>query len=490
MSLSRDGTLRRGIEPTPSEPLLPLCVDLDGTLVHTDTLHEALALGARNPLRLAKALMLLRRGKAPFKEAVYREAALDAASLPFNADLLEYLREQRRRGRALHLVTAADRQVAEGVAEALGLFDSVIASDGERNLRGANKVKILEERFGAGGFAYAGNDATDLKVWAGAGAIVLVNCPGSVAKRARGLGDVEAEFKGSRLDVRGLLKALRPHQWAKNALVFVPILASTRIFDFGAWGRCLLLFAAMSCVASCIYILNDLTDLNADRLHPRKRLRPFASGRVSVRTGLATSLVLGLVGLGISLPAGGLLPLLAYAAISTSYSFFLKEKALVDVFLLAALYTIRIVAGGLVSGYEVTEWLLGFSVFAFLSLAIAKRVAELVGTQARAGGQLARRAYTDQDVPLLQMTGISSGFIAAVVLALYLQSQAARALYAHPKLLMFVVVAALFWFCRVWLETSRGRMHDDPVVWAIKDRPSQLLALVTAAALAAAMGHL
>ena len=470
--------------------MLPLCVDLDGTLVLTDTLHEALALGARKPLSLLRAILRLRDGKAPFKEEVYRQAELNAATLPYNEELLAYLRTERARGRKLFLVTAADRRVADAVADHLGVFAGVISSDGVRNLRGAEKARVLTERFGEGGYAYAGNDETDLHAWKSAGSILVVHAPRGLARRAAAMGAVEAQFQRRGLDLRAVVKAMRPHQWIKNVLVFVPILASTQIFDFGAWARTLVLFAAISLAASSIYILNDLTDLDADRLHPRKRLRPFASGRISVRAGLATSVALATAAVAISAAAGGLAPVLIYAAISASYSFFFKEVALLDVFLLAALYTVRIVAGGMVSGYEVTQWLLGFSVFAFLSLAIAKRVAELLGTRARASGQLARRGYADTDVPMLQMVGISASFVSAVVLSLYLQSQAAKALYAHPSLLFFVVVATLFWFCRVWLVTSRGQMHDDPVVWAVKDRASQFLGLLTGLALLAAVGRI
>lgn len=468
----------------------PLCVDLDGALVLTDTLHEALALAARKPVSLARAILRLRDGKGPFKAEVYRQAALNASTLPYNEDLVAYLRTQSDRGRKLFLVTAADRSVADAVAEHLRLFDGVIASDGVRNLRGGEKARVLVDRFGEGGFAYAGNDETDLHVWRSAGSILIVNAPQGLATRAAALGEVEAEFKRGGVDARGLVKALRPHQWVKNVLVFVPILASTQIFDFSAWARTLVLFVAISFAASAIYILNDLTDLDADRLHPRKMKRPFASGRVSVKAGLLTSLLLAVAAVAISLLSGGVLPVLIYAAISLSYSFFFKEIALLDVFLLAALYTVRIVAGGMVSGYEVTQWLLGFSVFAFLSLAIAKRVAELLSTRARASGQLARRGYADTDVPMLQMLGVSASFVSAVVLSLYLQSQAAKALYAHPSLLFFVVVATLFWFCRMWLVTSRGEMHDDPVVWAVKDRASQFLGFLTGLGLLAAVGRI
>jgi 4-hydroxybenzoate polyprenyltransferase len=233
-----------------------------------------------------------------------------------------------------------------------------------------------------------------------------------------------------------------------------------------------------------------LVDLKADRNHPRKRLRPFASGAVSVGHGLLISISLVIAAVGLAASIGGLWIVLLYAAMSTAYSFFLKEKSLIDVFLLASLYTIRVVAGGVVSGYAVTEWLAGFCIFLFLSLAVAKRVAELLGTRARMGGRLARRGYTNDDVAVLEIMGVSSGFASALVLALYLQSQAAKRLYANPAALFVVVAAVLFWICRVWLQTARGAMHDDPVVWALKDRQAQVLGATVVTAIIFAIGHI
>jgi 4-hydroxybenzoate polyprenyltransferase len=468
---------------------LPLCVDLDGTLIHGDSLHEALAVASRDLGGLARAVRLLRRGKAAFKRAVYEMAALDAEHLPYNRDLLDYLRSQHAQGRRLFLVTAADSRVAQAVADHLGLFEDVISSDGDRNLRGRAKADALAERFGERGFSYAGNDRADLAVWSRAGGTVLVSTSARVAATARRTTRVEAEFASPSRKIGGAVRALRVHQWAKNLLVFVPIVASTEFLDVAAWQRTSVLFFSFCFAASSVYIVNDLVDLSADRLHPRKRLRPFASGEASVRTGVLLSAFLAVLAIVLSAPVGGVVLVLAYAALSSSYSFVLKEKALVDVFVLAWLYTIRIFAGGVVSGHTVTEWLVGFSIFMFLSLALAKRVAELLGTQVRAGaaGELSRRAYTDKDLPILQTMGVVAAFLSALVLSLYLQSQAAEDLYVRPGWLLAVVVIVLFWLARVWLQTARGRMHDDPVVWAVKDRPSQLLAVGVLLAMFAAI---
>lgn len=473
----------------PANAALPLCVDLDGTLILGDSLHDALAVGLHDVPGLAKAAFELRKGKAAFKRAVYEIAELDPVHLPYNQEFLTWLREERAKGRELHLVTAADARIANAVAAHLGLFDDVICSDGVRNIRGSTKAATLVERFGQGGFCYAGNDHTDHAVWEVAGGAVIVNASSSVAEKARRGGNVEAEFAGVRASVKSLIKAVRPHQWAKNVLIFLPIIASTEFLDYQGWLNAIFLFAAFCFAASSIYVVNDLSDLNADRRHPRKRLRPFASGAVPVKAAVLLSGGLLAAALAIAAPIGAIPLVLIYAAVSGTYSLALKEKALVDVFVLAALYSIRIVAGGIVSGHLVTEWLIGFSVFLFLSLALAKRVAELLGTRARAGGQLSRRAYTDADVPILQTMGVASAFVAALVLALYLQSQAAHNLYQEPVYLLAVAVATLLWLSRVWLMTARGEMDDDPVVWAVKDRASQLLGIVVAIAMLVAIGR-
>jgi 4-hydroxybenzoate polyprenyltransferase len=416
------------------------------------------------PLGLAKAFARLSGGKAPFKRAIYQLAKLEAAHLPYNEELLAYLRAEKAAGRPLFLVTAADSAIAEAVAAELGLFAGVICSDGAQNLRGRHKAV--------------------------AGTGVVVSSSPTLIERARRVTAIEADFRPPAPRMMNLVRAVRPHQWAKNLLVFLPILASTEFLDLQGWMRAGLLFLSFCCAASAIYIVNDLIDLNADRSHPRKRSRPFASGQVSVRAGLLASALLGVLATVIAIPLGAAPLVLGYAALSASYSFALKEKALLDVFVLAGLYTMRIIAGGVVSGYMATEWLIGFSIFMFLSLALAKRVAELIGTRARAGGKLSRRAYADQDIPMLQMMGVAAAFVSALVLSLYLQSQAAESLYQRPQCLFAVAVAVLLWFSRVWLKTSRGEMHDDPVVWAVKDRPSQLLGVGVFVAMLLAVGRI
>lgn len=468
----------------------PLCVDLDGTLIASDSLHEAIAVASRDlPALLGAFLLLLHgKGKAAFKRSVYAIAELDVSKLPFDRHMTDYIRAARDQGRQIFLVTAADRLIADAVFSQTGLFDGVICSDGTSNIRGKAKAKALAERFGPGGFTYAGNDYTDLHVWKAAGAAILVNTPARLARRVEKIVPVEARWNRP-FSPASLLKAMRPHQWAKNVLVFVAIIASTQLGDLRGWLSDGVLFVSMCCAASAIYILNDLVDLNSDRNHDRNRERPFARGALSVRTGAITSMALAIVALAISAGIGALPLVCGYMLISAAYSFYLKEKPLLDVFILAGLYTIRIYAGGMVSGHYVTEWLAGFSIFFFLSLALAKRVTELAYSR-KSGrtGNLRRRGYSTDDIGILQTIGVASAFAAALVLSLYFQGLRAKELYSNPEWLVLVVICALFWLCRAWLKTSRGEMDKDPVVWAMSDNVSRGLAVIVVIAMLAAMG--
>ena len=455
---------------------LPLCVDLDGTLVYGDMLAEGmLSLSADPGLALAIARLPF-TGRAAFKAHVGSRHEFDPAYLPYNEPLLDYLRAQKALGRYLVLATAAHERVANAIAAHLGLFDEVIASDSTRNLKGRAKGAALCARFGEHGFAYAGNDASDLAVWKVAGAAIPVNASARVARRAADLGLVETVMPGSGAPAAlTLLKAMRPHQWVKNLLVFVPIFTAHAMGELHAWVAALLLFAAFCATTSGIYLVNDATDIAADRRHPRKRKRPFASGALPVPVGMAASPTLLTAGAGLAVASGAPWVILGYAAMSISYSVKLKEQPLVDVFMLAGLYTIRLFGGGVVTGHELSLWLLGFSAFLFLGLAILKRVAELMSVSKENRGQsAARRGYGVSDLPMLQMMGCGSSFASAVVLALFVQSDATASHYASPVLLWAAVPLLLFWQCRLWLSTARGYMLDDPIVYSAKDWVSWL----------------
>jgi 4-hydroxybenzoate polyprenyltransferase/phosphoserine phosphatase len=471
-----------------TEPLpvgsLPLCVDLDGTLILTDALIEGITATVRDGKIPALLGALLAGNRAVLKERISEITALDVSLLPYNEELLGFLRKQREAGRRIVLATAADQHIANAIAAHLGIFDEVIASDGATNLKGSAKAEALIARFGKQGFVYAGNDENDLPVWQAARATIIVNASKPVREKARQLGPVEAEFEARPPLWSSALRAMRPHQWVKNTLVVVPMIAAHALLSVADWGNAIILFLAFCATASAIYLLNDLADIEADRQHPRKRNRPIASGALPIPVAVALMSVLLAIGLTLASITGAL-PLMAiYAAASLAYSFGLKELPLVDVFMLAGLYTIRVLAGGVATGHRASLWLLAFSGFLFLSLALIKRCEEMIAV-ARSEGErtAARRGYSPDDLPMLQMFGTASAFAATVVLAMFVASDDAFSTYASPEFLWGIVPLILFWQCRLWLSTSRGFMHDDPILYAVRDWVSWVVAVAVLALL-------
>ncbi len=465
---------------------VPLCVDLDGTLVRSDTLLECLC-ARRRRWRLAKGLVaLMTRGKAAFKQCVMQGAGLDPELLPYNNELIAYLRNQKAVGRRLVLATAADRSMAQAVADHLQLFDEIIASNGVDNLKGEEKARALVRRFGDKGFAYVGNSRTDLAVWSVAYSGVIVNARRAVAAAARNVVPIEAEICDRGAASRAALRAVRPYQWVKNLLVFVPIFTAHAITEISAWVGAAGMFAAFCATASALYLLNDLSDLEADRRHARKRDRPLASGALPLLTGVVLAGLLLCLGVGLAAVDGTLTVILIYAAASLAYSIKLKEQPLIDVFLLAGLYTLRLFAGGQATGHLLSLWLLGFSSFLFLSLALVKRVEELMVVDGAGGYRAAGRGYGTGDIPILQIFGCGAAFAACVVLALFVQGETTIQQYTSPGLLWGTVPLVLFWLCRLWLATARGYMHEDPIVYAARDRVSWLVAILTLLLLGAA----
>ncbi len=453
----------------------PLCVDLDGTLVRADTLHEQLFnLLLHAPWLVFKLLLWLCSGKAHFKSQVGRYTALDPGLLPYDERVLEFLRREKGRGRMIVLVTAADRAVAEVVADHLGLFDRVLASDGVLNLSGSAKAEVLMTEFGSN-FTYIGNDRADLAVWAAAENAVVANASGSLTEHVRRISRVERVFPPLSRSWPIFIKAVRPHQWSKNLLVFVPIVTANAFSDARAWQAAAIAFLAFCAMASAVYILNDLTDLAADRRHPRKRQRPLASGALSIPSALALAVALAVCAAGLSWSSNLLPMVLVYATVSLLYTLKFKELVLVDVFTLSFLYSIRLFAGGYVTGYTISLWLLDFTTFLFLALALMKRVSELMSIRASDNERLARRAYLAPDLLVLQVMGLASSFSAAVLMALYVQSADVVIHYRFPAVLWVFVPLVLFWQCRLWLSTARGYMHDDPIVYAARDWVSWLV---------------
>jgi len=468
----------------------PLVVDLDGTLVLTDLLHEsAVSAFRRSPRSALGALAPLLRGdRAALKRRLAAAGPVDAGTLPLREELAVLLREERAKGRRLVLATASDEILARPVAARLGCFDEVLASDGVRNLGGEEKRAALLARFGEKGFDYAADRSTDLPVFRSARRAILAGPAVRLRAEVERAGTpVSAELPDRPAGPRTLLSAIRLRQWVKNLLVFVPLVTG-HVLEPAALGQAVLAFVALGFLASAVYVLNDLGDLEADRAHPAKRTRPLASGALSIRTGIALVplLLAASAGAAAALPEAAWTLLAAYLATTTLYTLLLKRKVLVDVFTLAFLYTLRVLLGGAAAGVPVSPWLLAFSVFFFLSLAFVKRASELGATAGRGGEGAAGRDWFVSDSLVVHVLGVSSAWMSGLVLAIYVQSDATKRLYDHPGWLWLLVPALLYWTGRAWILAARGEMDEDPVVFAARDRVTWALAVAAAAVLAMA----
>lgn len=470
---------------------LPLVVDLDGTLLRTDLLVESLvALLKEKPSQIFLLPFWLLKGKAHLKAQLAARVTLDAGAIPYREDLIDYLRAEHSRGRTLVLATAADAQFALRVARRLELFDMVLSSDGETNLSGRAKRERLIEEFGERGFDYIGNSCNDLPVWFAARKAVLVDPNERVLAGicADGGTEIDRIFRDRRGALRNCLRALRPSNWLKNLLVLGPLLIAHRI-EPEAIGRLLLAFAAFGCIASCGYIINDLLDLRADRRHPHKRLRPFASGALPLSYGLAMIPGLFAAGclLGLFVSDLFLIELLAYFALSLTYSLALKRIVVLDVIVLAGFYSLRLLAGCAAVSILPSHWLLAFSTFLFFSLALVKRYGELMLMNRVEENHRAARGYERGDAELLAAMGIASGYLAVLVLALYISSKEAPMIYRRYELLWFLCPLLFYWISHVWLVAHRGKMPDDPVVFALNDRLSRILGALIVGVIALAL---
>ncbi len=467
-----------------------LCVDLDGTLIHSDLLLESfLLLVKQNPLYLLLMPLWLLGGKARLKREIASRVTLDGSALPYTKPLLAWLREQKAAGRALWLVTASDERLAKAVADHVGFFDGVLASNGQTNLSGRNKAAALVAKFGEKGFDYCGNAKVDLAVWPHARGAVVVNGSASLAEQAARQTQVLGKYPSQSGGLKVVLKALRVHQWAKNALIFVPVAAAHVLGDVAVLGQALMAFVAFSLCASSVYLLNDMLDLEADRQHHSKCNRPFAAGTLSLVFGLLAAPILLVVAVLIALllPAKFLAVLAAYYVVTLAYSFSLKRMVMIDVLTLAGLYTVRIVAGAAATNIELSFWLLMFAIFIFLSLAIVKRYAELHVMKQQGKLSAKGRGYQVEDLSLLQSLGGASGYLSILVLALYLNTPDIVRMYSHPKTVWLLVPIMLYWISRIWMQTHRGNMHDDPLVYALKDRISLITGVAAAVVLALAI---
>ncbi|WP_417589105.1 UbiA family prenyltransferase [Pararhodobacter oceanensis] len=468
-----------------------LVIDLDGTLIRSDMLYECFWTGfSRNWRTPLWAVAGLTRGRAALKERMALCGAPDPATLPYTPEVLEHIRDWRASGGRTALVTAADQSLADAIGAHLGLFDEIHGSDGETNLKGAKKAALLIERFGAGGYIYAGDSSADLPVWQEAAGAVTVGLNAALR------GQVEAQHPGSthlappKSVLPAALRAMRPHQWLKNLLVFFPLVAAHHLLPLAIW-QATVAFVAFSLVASSVYLLNDLLDLGSDRMHPRKRNRPLASGALPLRHGMMLVPVLLCAGLAMALLLAPLflLVLTVYYLLTISYSLWLKRRPIIDICTLASLYTLRMAAGAAATGITLSVWLLAFSAFLFFSLAAVKRQAELVDMVHRGIDEIAGRGYRVGDLAVVTQMAVASGFASVVVLMLYLNEPTVQQLYRFPVLIWVACLILLYWNTRMILKAQRGEMDDDPVVFTARD-PVSRMAFVLIVGLFLAAGYL
>lgn len=497
IKFKKENAIARGNMKTPatsSHPPIsshPLCVDLDGTLINTDLLMESLLLLIkRNPLYIFCLPFWLLQGRAALKENIAQRVSLKPALLPYNRKFLDWIKQEKESGRSVWLCTGSYQRLAEEVAKHLDIFDGVVATTKAENFTGKTKAQGLVNRFGAQGFAYCGNEKKDIPVWQVSHEAVVVNASKSLEESVRKIVPVNIVFPHEgKSRTRPLLKALRLPQWAKNILVFVPLITAHHMTDIESLEKTTLAFLSFCFCASAVYLLNDMLDLEADRQHPTKSARPFASGKLPLAAGFILMPVLLIASflLAMSLPPEFLLTLAGYYLLTTLYSFYLKRLPLVDTLCLACLYTLRIIAGAAATGIPPSFWLLLFSMFFFLSLAWVKRCAELDEIVRNQKGSAAGRGYTVEDLLLVKMFGITAGYLSVLVLALYINSPGVAELYRHPQIIWLLCPLILFWIGRIWLKTHHGKMHHDPVIFALKDKTSFITGLLALLALMAAV---
>lgn len=450
-----------------------LYIDLDGTLITTDLLHESLLQLVRaSPLSLFMLPVWLARGKACLKHEVAQRVEIDVTTLPYREEVLRLVREARSAGRRVVLATASDLKFARQVAHHLALFDDVIASNGRDNLRGQGKLAAIQRDADGLPFVYAGDHQVDLPIWRNAHAAVVVSGSARLHQQVAQRTPIEAVIRPQATGFRRYIYGMRLHQWLKNLLIFLPLLPSLHELTLGVLVDASLAFLAFGLMASGIYVINDLLDLGSDRRHHRKRRRPFAAGEISVGRGLLMALALSATSVALSLatlPNAFLWVLLIYMALTTAYSVHLKRRAVVDVFSLAALYTIRIAAGTAATSQSLSFWILSFSMFIFLSLALAKRYVELASAVENPSKLNTDRGYLPNDLTFVLCGGVAAGQMSVLLFGLYINGQDMMGRYENPAWLWMLVPVLLFWTMRIWLKAVRGLLHEDPVVFAARD---------------------
>jgi 4-hydroxybenzoate polyprenyltransferase len=463
---------------TDVEPAVPLVIDLDGTLIRSDLLVETLAGSlAGNPLKLLDLFQAWRQGRAQLKDVAAQSSHIDVAALPYDPEIVQLVKDAKAEGRKVYLASASNERLVERVADHLGLFDGWYASSPAANLKAEAKAARLIAEFGEKGFDYIGNDDADLPVWANARKAFAVRASAATAGRLRALKPDAEVLSTQASSVGAWLKLMRVHQYAKNLLVFVPLVAA-HAFSSGSITRALVAFVAFSLCASGVYILNDLVDLAADRAHPTKRNRPLAAGTVPIHHALfaAPALLVAAFLLAAMTNAMFVGMLAIYFVLTSAYSLWLKRKMLVDAVALAGLYTLRVIGGATAIAVPVSKWLLAFSLFIFMSLALVKRYVELVKLLDNNLPNPTNRGYQKGDLPIIASLAAAAGYNAVIVLALYMSSDAVAGLYRNPELLWLVCPIVMYWISRLLLKAHRRQIDDDPVVFALQDRVSLAVA--------------
>lgn len=467
----------------------PLVVDLDGTLTPTDTLWESIVrLIQQRPASLLLLPLWLLSGRAGFKSRIADRVRWSGQGVPLHEELLAYLREQKATGRKIVLCTAANERIAQTVAARVGLFDEVIASDARSNVKAERKRDVIRERVGDA-FVYAGDSQADLPVWKAASAAIVVGGSEGFKRKVAAQSTIERAFEphAGRAGPRVWLKAIRAHQWLKNLLILVPLLTSFSS-DPHRLRLAISAFIAFSFAASATYLVNDLWDLDSDRVHARKKNRPLASGAVTIAQALFVGVLLMTTAFAIAISASLQFTalLLVYVILTSTYSWKLKRVVVADVLTLASLYTLRVLAGAVAIGVEVSSWLLAFSGFVFFGLALVKRCAELVSLEQDGRLGATGRDYKVADLKVLWPMGVGASLCAVVVFGLFIHAPDTIVRYQSPKLIWFAALGLIYWLTRLWIKTARGEMHDDPLVFAVRDLNSRIvIGIIVAVALLA-----
>lgn len=461
----------------------PLCVDLDGTIIASDSLAESLlVLIKTNPLMLFMVPFWIVQGKYYFKEQLEKHSKISPEMMLYREKVLQYIIEEKKSGRKIVLATASMPKIAKNIADYLGIFDEVLASEDNVNLRAENKRDKLIELYGKKGFDYIGDSKADLPVWEAADKAILVHPKKRILKKAEKAGNVKLVFKHNYSKLKAVIKQIRLYQWIKNILIFVPFLLAHKLISLPNLNNLLLGFVSFGLLASFVYVLNDLLDIEADRHHPTKKNRPIASGRITIVEGFMMIPFLFVSSFVISilyLPFTFTLILILYLVSNILYSFYLKKVMIMDIIMLSGLFTVRLIAGSVLANISFSAWLVEFSIFFFFSLATIKRYSELLALKDTNKTSIKRRGYKVSDIDMIRNFGIISGYLSVLIIALYVNSNEVIRLYSRPELLWIISPILLLWISRIWLIAHRGELNEDPIVFTVKDPVSWVIGIIS-----------